>query len=543
MLHKAIACSTLLLLAAAPAAMAQSPGWSVALDTKHPHADTMRSVQFLTRHVGWAVGDSYEGFTCIHRTVDGGRTWERLELFDGAGSPTDFSVIRFADARHGWIAPRGGKLVLRTVDGGESWIPTEMREVDHVQANDMLTMGTEGLVIAADGGMIHRTFDGGETWIHSAILTQHGLRLGEKVMALAVAPPSALFAVTKNTSGPHGGIWRSDDGGATWQPVLETDQGLTGIAFGDASNGVAVGKDIAYWTDDGGARWQRAIAPGYREDVEQIDASTFVAVGYNPGALVSSDGGRTWRAAGELHSSISLTDVDVVDGGWWFATADHPQQVFHWFDPDVDALLAEGTITLPSAITLGGERSLPPGEYEVMAGHAGYDHGLALSLVEPAEGVETGVEAEQLAENQYACDPCEFAMPLDVEYEIQESGMEAEESGLGFRLEPTSDGLAIALDARFSPPEDAVGLLAVIGVSEEMDVDVRQAAEESSGGGGLFGRLRKAASGDLGGAVAGVDPAAAADRAQSAEALPPAYYHVVLRFPLSLIPQAEPEGG
>lgn len=542
MLHNAIACAMLLLLAAAQAAIAQSPGWSVALEPGHPHADDMYSVHFLTRHVGWAVGDSAEGFTGIFRTSDGGQTWERLELFDGQEHPPAFSSIRFADARHGWIATRTGKLVLRTVDGGETWIPVPMRQIDNVMANDMLTVGTEGLVIAADGGTIHRTFDGGETWIHSAILTPHGLRVPEDVTTIAVAPPSALFAVTRSDVVPHGGIWRSDDGGATWQTVLETDQRLRGIAFGDAYNGVAVGKDVAYWTGDGGATWQRAIAPGDRHDVEYLDASTVVAVGYNPGALLSHDGGRTWRAAGELHSSIELLEVDVVDGGWWFATSDRPSRVFQWFDPDFDALLAGGTITLPSAVTFGGEEPLPPGEYDVAAGHVGHDHGLALSLIEPAEGVEIGVTGEQLTDDQYACDPCELVTSLDVGYEVQEYGTESDDTGLGFRLEPTSDGVAIVLDARIAPPEDAVGLLAALGLSEETDVDVRSAVEEGSSGGGLFGRLRKAASGDLGGAVAGVDPAAAAERAQSAEAFPPAYYHVVLRLPLSLIPQAGPDG-
>jgi photosystem II stability/assembly factor-like uncharacterized protein len=538
MLHKRIACSLILLLAGAPAAMAQSGGWRVALEPGHPHADDMYSVDFLTRHVGWAVGDSAEGFTGIFRTFDGGQTWERLELFDGDNSPPAFSVIRFADARHGWIATRTGKLVLRTVDGGETWVPVPMRQIDHVMGNDMLTVGTEGLVIAANDGMIHRTFDGGETWIHSAILTPHGLRLPENVTALAVAPPSALFAVTRSSATPHGGIWRSDDGGATWQAVLETDQRLRGIAFGDAHNGVAVGKDVAYRTDDGGATWQRTIAPGDRHDVEYLDASTVVAVGYNPGALLSRDGGRTWRPAGDLHSSIELLEVDVVDGGWWFAASDRPSRVFHWFDPEFDALLAEGTLTLPSAVEFGAEGPFPPGEYEMMAGHVGHHHGLALSLVAPAEGIEIGVEGEELAAYQYACDPCEFMTPVDVGYEVREYGTPADDPEPDFRLEPASDGLSIVLDARYSPPGDAAGLLAALGVSEETDIDVRQAATGSDGG-GLFGRLAKAASGDLRGAVAGADPAAATERARRAEASPPAYYHVVLRFPLSLVPAAD----
>ena len=538
MLHKGIACSLILLFTGAPAVMAQSGGWRVTLEPGHPHADDMYSVDFLTRHVGWAVGDSAEGFTGIFRTFDGGQSWERLELFDGDNRPPAFSVIRFADARHGWIATRTGKLVLRTVDGGGTWVPVPMRQIDNVFANDMLTVGTEGVVIAADGGMIHRTFDGGETWIHSAILTPHGLRLPEDVTALALAPPSALFAVTRSDVTPHGGIWRSDDGGATWQAVLETDQRLRGIAFGDADNGVAVGKDVAYRTDDGGATWQRAIAPGDRHDVEYLDASTVVAVGYNPGALLSQDGGRTWRDAGELHSSIELLEIDVVDGGWWFATSDRPSRVFHWFDPEFGSLVAESTIMVPTAVALGDEGPLPPGEYDVVAGHVGHDHGLALSLVAPETGVEIGVEGEELAENQYACDPCEAIVPLEMTYEVREAGSEGNATEPGFRLEPTSDGFAIVLDARYSPHEDTVGLLAVLGMRENTDVNIRQAGEASRGG-GLFGRLAKAASGDLQGAVAGTDPAAAAERARGAESSPPAFYHVVLRVPLRVIPPAE----
>ena len=77
------------------------------------------------------------------------------------------------------------------------------------------------------GDGIYKSTDAGKTWTHL------GLRDGQQIPALAIDPrdPNRLFAaVLGHPYGPNEerGIFRSTDGGATWQKVLYKDENTGG---------------------------------------------------------------------------------------------------------------------------------------------------------------------------------------------------------------------------------------------------------------------------------------------------------------------------
>jgi len=77
------------------------------------------------------------------------------------------------------------------------------------------------------GDGIYKSTDAGKTWTHL------GLREGQQIPALAVSPksPDVLFAaVLGHPYGPNPerGIFRSSDGGISWQKVLYKDENTGG---------------------------------------------------------------------------------------------------------------------------------------------------------------------------------------------------------------------------------------------------------------------------------------------------------------------------
>jgi hypothetical protein len=238
-----------------------------------------------------------------------------------------------------------------------------------------------------------------------------------------------------------------------------------------------------------------------------------------------------------------LHDIAVVDPGWWFAPSDRDAKVYGFFDPENDHAFGEGTVILPNSMrgSESGNR-VPPGKYHAMLRHVGYDHALVLTLEEAAAGSRIGVKGK-LGEDDYACTECEAVIPVDLEYYERElaagEGEMGSEASSGFKisLEPTENGVAIVIDASVLPPLTAAPYLAALNVAPTTTVNVR---EEKKKSGGLLDRAKKAAQGDLRGAVAGVSPKAASERVKAAQAAPPpAVYNIKLRYPLPLLPRSQ----
>jgi photosystem II stability/assembly factor-like uncharacterized protein len=127
------------------------------------------------------------------------------------------------------------------------------------------------------GDGIYKSTDAGKTWTHLP-----GLRDGQQIPALAVDPrdPNRLFAaVLGHPYGPNPerGIFRSTDGGQSWQKVLYKDENTGGSDIEmDPSH-----PDILY-----AGLWQARQGPWE-------DANGYGGPG--GGLFKSTDGGSTWR--------------------------------------------------------------------------------------------------------------------------------------------------------------------------------------------------------------------------------------------------------
>ncbi len=126
------------------------------------------------------------------------------------------------------------------------------------------------------GNGVYRSTDAGRTW------TYLGLRDGQQIPTLAVDPrdPSRVFAaVLGHPYGPNAerGIFRSLDGGRTWQKVLSRDENTGGADVEiDPSNPAVVYATL----------WESRLGPWEYGNQYQ---------GTEGGIFKSTDGGNTWR--------------------------------------------------------------------------------------------------------------------------------------------------------------------------------------------------------------------------------------------------------
>ncbi|HYK99801.1 MAG TPA: hypothetical protein VEU78_01295 [Steroidobacteraceae bacterium] len=185
-------------------------------------------------------------------------------------------------------AVNGG--VWRTGDAGRTWQPIFDAEPTQSIGAIAVAPSDPNIIYAASGeGLrrpdlsvgngIYRSADGGRTWVHG------GLTAGQQIPDLAVDPrdPNRLFAAVLGH--PYGaseerGIYRSRDGGATWERVLykDADTGGSAVALDPAN------PDVVY-----AALWQSRLGPW--EDKNEFE-------GTNGGLFKSTDGGTTWRRLG-----------------------------------------------------------------------------------------------------------------------------------------------------------------------------------------------------------------------------------------------------
>ncbi len=266
-----------------------------------------------------------DGAALVYRSDDDGATWAAA----AEGLPDDLppfagvnDLLLLPGDPPALLAGLSGRGVWRSDDGGATWSDYSDGGIRH--SDTVLTLlATSGpapalFALTTDG--IHRRTD---RWIHAA----DGLPApGDVVyndLALDPTQPAVLYAATNPL-----GLFRSDDGGRSWQPANGDLPGMgpggdirnaREVAVSPHTGEVFVGLRGAglYRSGNGGATWTPSqVGITYVTTLfGAIGAPVFdphdAAVAYvfnSDGIFRSGDGGRTWtRVAAGLPAAVTTT--------------------------------------------------------------------------------------------------------------------------------------------------------------------------------------------------------------------------------------------
>jgi photosystem II stability/assembly factor-like uncharacterized protein len=149
----------------------------------------------------------------VYRSLDGGTTWEQksagLPLFNGSLNPILAIAIDPNDDRTVWAGTQYGGGILRSTDRGDHWQARGLDQENFVEAISVMP-GNSSEILAGAGfgsGSIYKSTDGGATW--QKRLADIGF-----VKSLVRDPrdPRVVYAGSEGF-----GVLRSGDGGETWQ--------------------------------------------------------------------------------------------------------------------------------------------------------------------------------------------------------------------------------------------------------------------------------------------------------------------------------------
>lgn len=99
----------------------------------------------------------------LGKGVQAQNTWERVSLATEDG----FHGVVFADDQKGWAFTYGTGAIWHTTDGGTSWI--KQAQLDSVYFETLQFVDSQKGWISGEHGLVYRTADGGNTWELNAI--------------------------------------------------------------------------------------------------------------------------------------------------------------------------------------------------------------------------------------------------------------------------------------------------------------------------------------------------------------------------------------
>lgn len=289
----------------------------------------------------------------VWKSTNAGQTWKNVS--DGYFARSSVGAIAVAPSDPEVVYVGMGESTLRnnishgdgvykTVDGGRNWVHLGLEQTRHIGKIRIDPQDSNRVFVAAFGHAhgpndergVYRSLDGGETW--ELVLTR-GPQAGAIDLSMDPINPKIIFAAFweaergphyMKSGGPGSGLWRSTDGGDSWEDLSEKPgmpegiKGKVGVSLSPAQPGrvwclIEHENGGVFRSDDGGDVWTR----------------------------VNADGALTQRAWYFTHIQADSQDPDSVwvlnldcwrslDGGVTFEFVSVPHEDSHdlWFDPN-----------------------------------------------------------------------------------------------------------------------------------------------------------------------------------------------------------------
>jgi photosystem II stability/assembly factor-like uncharacterized protein len=248
------------------------------------------------------------GRDVVARSNDRGATWTLRQL-PGLGRA---SFIRVAPSLPSTLYLLGAQKLYRSTNGGDSWTPLAAPRIAQFQ-NDLQVDATNSkvLVVAASnfcflgcsGGGVFRSTNGGDSWQAIGLTNTNVWRA-----AIDPAESQIIYATTETQllrTGNRGGSWRD------WTPPGSGS--VRGVAVDPilpetiyAATGAGV-----FRSRDAGQSWELARASSGSEVATPVFRSPRLLVS-SAGLALSIDQGQTWRELTTAGSGLDFRSLEQI---------------------------------------------------------------------------------------------------------------------------------------------------------------------------------------------------------------------------------------
>lgn len=272
----------------------------------------------------------------IWKTTDDGLSWKNVsDGFLKTGTVGSIAVSEsnpnIVVAGMGEHAARGvmtsmGDGVYKSTDAGKTWKHIGLDKTRHISDVIIHPTNPDIIFVAAQGAQygatsergIYRSMDGGTTWERTLFVNN---QTGASDLSMDMKNPSILYAAMwqhrrypwiMESGGKDSGLYKSTDGGSTWEKMKEglpKDFGKAGISVSRANNEIVYAvieaegtKGGVYKSTDAGKKWTHVnkdrinIARSwyYMEIVADTQNENIVYV-LNAPVTISIDGGKSFK--------------------------------------------------------------------------------------------------------------------------------------------------------------------------------------------------------------------------------------------------------
>jgi photosystem II stability/assembly factor-like uncharacterized protein len=305
-----------------------------------------------TQRSAFYFGSCGGGVWC---TTDAGITWRNLS--DGFFHRSSVGAIALAPSEPSVIYvgmgestirnnASSGDGVYRSVNGGMTWDHLGLGATRHIASIRVDPTDSDIAYVAAFGHAhgpnpergVYRTRDGGATW---DLVLHNGEDAGAADLCIDPRNPRILYATLwqgrrlpwrLDSGGPGSGLWRSVDGGDTWQDLSRrpgmpkgTTMGRAGVTASGAKPGrvwciVEAEDGAVFRSDDFGDHWERLSEQSdlrrrawyyHRVIADPVDAETVWAL--NEQCWRSTDAGKVFAAFPVQHGDCHDLWIDPND--------------------------------------------------------------------------------------------------------------------------------------------------------------------------------------------------------------------------------------
>ncbi|HEY1976146.1 MAG TPA: hypothetical protein VGG89_06370 [Candidatus Baltobacteraceae bacterium] len=262
----------------------------------------------------------------VYKSTDGGKTWQHLGLDDSRQigaivvDPHDADVAYVAAGGHQY-GPNAERGVFKTTDGGKTWSKVLYKDENTGAFSLAMDPSDPNVVYAGlwqtrrppwnvyppsngPGSGLYKTTDGGKTWtqLHGGLPA----KVGHMGLTISNAAPHRIYAMI-DSDPANGGMWRSDDAGATWahtdneERIWQRGWYFCGITADPHNPDVVYAMNTTtYRSTDGGKSFNALIGDPTGPDfhIAWVDPndSNRIILGSDQGVVVSVNYGKSWSS-------------------------------------------------------------------------------------------------------------------------------------------------------------------------------------------------------------------------------------------------------